>query len=117
MSEDNATVKRKMIPADDAVEAMTGCEGNMKAMARKLVEQFKAEQKRLGGGKPKEEWTRLGCRLINRNASVYIEWYVQFWGKANKQGSKVFSKYLKKEKGSYKYNINVLKKYAATWDN
>ena len=108
---------RATVTSDDVKEALDICEANLKEKATLLVKGFKDEQKRLGEGRPKEEWTNLGCRLVNRKTSVYIEWYVQFWGKANSQGSKVFSRYLKKEKNSHKYNLNVLKKHAADWEH
>ena len=107
---------RATIPSDDVKEALEICEANLKEKATLLVEEFKEEQIRLGKGKPKEEWSRLGCRLVKKNASIYIEWYSQFWGRENKKGGKVFSKYLRREKNGFGYNLDTLKRYAASWE-
>ena len=117
LESDNSNKEGDATVTEQALGFLDMLSDELKARATEMVKEFKDRQKELGKGKPVDEWTKLGLRIRTPGGSVYIEWAQAYWGKQNKRGGNIISKYLKRDRRSFSYNLNNLRKYAADWEH
>jgi hypothetical protein len=58
----------------------------------------------------------LGCRVRQKQNSIYIEWYHNIWHRKRQGGFTPISKYIRKPARSHGYNLESLFKYADPWE-